>query len=821
MEFSGTGSVKRETQNKRNRITMNTLSRGLILLLCCTGAGASSLPDTSEPVQLNVILSENSVKAGQEIELSVSAADPIDPFFFSVEVHFDSQSLEFTGIDFGNLTDGGVKIASLLSDNRIGASVSRTSVYGSATTGELMRLRFLVRQKTDAGSHYFEFSNQTLVTSSDETLESEQIEPVQYMVEESLVSSVLQLNPLTEVYEGENVEATVKVYATGVSQDESNSGRILAWLGIHDIDSNPAEWGEGSWHEMSFSGESDGYFEFMGEAAYGWPVGTWYLAVRTVLDSEGIDQYGGINGVWNGDSAVLSIAENPPYRYTLAAWNFDNDSLDPSSSIPQNSQASIQTVGANDPTFINNGQGRAATASGWHQYDEQNPAHWLVQLSTENFESIWLQSDHSGTNTGPRDFVLEISSDGINWAVIGDPIVMTDRFETYHHELPALANNRPELYIRWVQASDVRLDGDTESEISSQGSNRIDNIILSGINPNAETISVWPGDTHNNGLVNEEDVLPLSLYWQLEGPRPVYNTRSWEERETESWLPAEATYADANGDGVVNHLDLLPIALNFGKTRSLDKIVGNPEVGPEGRTLNPLSSLTADALRSGDELELYFYTEYEAALSGISFSLRVEGIDPALWQVSAIDPGRWGVDWRDRGQLIDFSTVHQNSIAGALSHRGVIEPNYSRELIKVTLRATGDWNQSAEIHLERVSKVSGNSIQRLNDAYLTVEQEAAEADPDPEIPLRTELLPNFPNPFNPSTTIQFRVDREAHVTITVYNALGRKVATLIDRMQEPGLQEVQFDASHLSSGIYFYRIQTDRFTETRSMALIK
>jgi hypothetical protein len=408
--------------------------------------------------------------------------------------------------------------------------------------------------------------------------------------------------------------------------------------------------------------------------------------------------------------------------------------------------------------------------------------------------------------------LLEISDDGTNWTAVSDTIIMATNFETYHYELPELANNKPELYIRWVQISNIRLDGDTESDISSQGSNRIDNVYITGINPNAERITVWPGDTNNDGIVNEEDVLPLTLYWQLEGPEPIYNSRDWEERESESWIPEEATHADANGDGVVNHMDLLPIALNFGKLRSADKQVENPKI---------LSQLNMERLYAGEETDLFLYADSEIGLSGVSFSLNLSGIAPSKWQVSSVEPGMWGLGWKDQGRLIEFKNANEGDLSGAVSHQGPVTPNVSKQLLKITIRAVEDWNEGPIVRLNRASVITGNTIRQLNEASISADDEGDGDDVDMTIPFRTELLPNYPNPFNPSTTIQYTLERETHVRVTVYNALGRRVATLVDQHQEPGFQEVLFNAQNLSSGIYFYRIQTERITETRSMALIK
>lgn len=85
------------------------------------------------------------------------------------------------------------------------------------------------------------------------------------------------------------------------------------------------------------------------------------------------------------------------------------------------------------------------------------------------------------------------------------------------------------------------------------------------------------------------------------------------------------------------------------------------------------------------------------------------------------------------------------------------------------------------------------------------------------------LYDNYPNPFNPSTTIQYQVPIGSHVSIRVFDLLGRQVATLLDEYRNAGIGFVQFDASHyrVSSGVYFYRIQAGPFFQTKRMILVK
>ena len=90
-----------------------------------------------------------------------------------------------------------------------------------------------------------------------------------------------------------------------------------------------------------------------------------------------------------------------------------------------------------------------------------------------------------------------------------------------------------------------------------------------------------------------------------------------------------------------------------------------------------------------------------------------------------------------------------------------------------------------------------------------------------EVSNRYSLEPNYPNPFNPSTKIVYRVPRQEFIELRVFDVLGREVATLVDGVKEPGEYSVAFDASGLASGVYFYRLTAGGFTTTRRMIVVK
>jgi hypothetical protein len=107
----------------------------------------------------------------------------------------------------------------------------------------------------------------------------------------------------------------------------------------------------------------------------------------------------------------------------------------------------------------------------------------------------------------------------------------------------------------------------------------------------------------------------------------------------------------------------------------------------------------------------------------------------------------------------------------------------------------------------------GNWILKNNTVVTEVE--------DVVQPLNYSLQQNYPNPFNPSTTIEYSIPQSGLVTLKVFNVLGKEVATLVNGQNDAGNHTVEFNASALNSGVYFYKIESDNFVETKKMILLK
>ena len=90
-----------------------------------------------------------------------------------------------------------------------------------------------------------------------------------------------------------------------------------------------------------------------------------------------------------------------------------------------------------------------------------------------------------------------------------------------------------------------------------------------------------------------------------------------------------------------------------------------------------------------------------------------------------------------------------------------------------------------------------------------------------EIPENFFLDKNYPNPFNPATTINVSIPKESEVTLKIYDITGKEVSSLADGILKAGLYKFTFNATELPSGVYFYKLKTDGYTDTKKMVLIK
>lgn len=127
------------------------------------------------------------------------------------------------------------------------------------------------------------------------------------------------------------------------------------------------------------------------------------------------------------------------------------------------------------------------------------------------------------------------------------------------------------------------------------------------------------------------------------------------------------------------------------------------------------------------------------------------------------------------------------------------------------------YNQSSQSFTGGSDGKPLGSLKQWIDAGIVGIKELVES----TFPTAYKLFSNYPNPFNPSTKIRFSVPYESNIKLVVYNSLGQQISVLVDKRMGQGTYSADFDASSLASGIYLYQLQTDNFTATKKMILMK
>ena len=103
----------------------------------------------------------------------------------------------------------------------------------------------------------------------------------------------------------------------------------------------------------------------------------------------------------------------------------------------------------------------------------------------------------------------------------------------------------------------------------------------------------------------------------------------------------------------------------------------------------------------------------------------------------------------------------------------------------------------------------------------SMEQQQSGDESADNAPVQDGLMENYPNPFNPTTVISYQLSVNGHVTLKVYDVLGREVKTLVNESQNVGIHSATFDASRLASGVYFYRLTAPGINQVKKMLLTK
>jgi hypothetical protein len=752
--------------------------------------------DAGGQVAVSALASGPAPSAGEFFDVSIATLADSDFYYAELVVSFDNGVLEFISATTGPLARDGIHLSGELGQGRAGISVSRTAPLGGDASGTFMVLTFRVRENAPGGNTEIVFYDLLILNSAADPVAAGLPPPVILDIETRITGLRLLTAADNTLSEGELFFAAASVFASGVLDNQ----RIACQVGISPSPSDPESWHEDMWIDMDFD-SSDEYdnLRYSAEIAFMRPAGEWFVAVRSALDG-GAYVYGGTQGIPDESElqfAVLNIIPRPSFRYSIASWNFDGETLLPSGAAAVNRNASLQIAGATITGFLAGFSGMAVNSNRWSNTDA-GPCYWMVEISTTGFVSLEVSSRQYGSGTGPRDFRLEYSIDGFEWnAAAGGEITVGNNWTSGRVDglpLPAVLEDRERVLLRWIITSDISISG---AVTGPTGTNRIDDILISGINPDPLFITVFPGDANNDGVVDADDVLPLGMYWLSTGPAAVWEGNNFSPRSIEQWMPSGATFADTNGDGIVDHRDLLAVGLHFGKSSGTVN---------KDSTL-PLASLTVDP-HDGERIKRIMVESVPlTSLRGVAFSIEINGIPGDMWEIGNVVPAFSG--GHAGNELISFALTGDNVFEAAFAFKGQGDDLVASSLAGFELVIDEGWNEEFTVILNRLSvSNSGSPGTRVGEGRLVLTESLVPVSvvlPERSAGLHLQVSPN---PFSDISVISFDLDVPSVVRLDICCTRGSIVATPLNGFRSQGSHSIFFEGGFLPPGIYLCRLIT-------------
>jgi len=294
---------------------------------------------------------------------------------------------------------------------------------------------------------------------------------------------------------------------------------------------------------------------------------------------------------------------------------------------------------------------------------------------------------------------------------------------------------------------------------------------------------------------NQNTCLAIKYHASWPGFDPMYQANPTQntERIVNYYHMNNTGVPYCNADGVIQ--DIWPFS-NANFTNAMNQRLAIPA---------PLQITVVDQRIAGDSIKSTITINLPSNLPAGDYKLRVMAIEK--WVIYTVPPGSNGET--------HFEHVFRRAYPGT---DGVVFPvtagNY--QYIYTYKRETG-WQDSSiktvvfvqnDVNKEVMNVASSSSINGINPV-------------SSEIPNAFYLSQNYPNPFNPSTNIEFKLPKDEFVTLKVYDMLGKEIAVLVIGNFKKGTYSVDWDASNLGGGVYFYTIKMGEFSETKKMILIK
>lgn len=405
-----------------------------------------------------------------------------------------------------------------------------------------------------------------------------------------------------------------------------------------------------------------------------------------------------------------------------------------------------------------------------------------------------------------HNYVSALGSEAMSIPELFDWIKNTRPLDDIGHVVMSFNHPGPDQYLDWAHWDEEIVDIITMFELRTvfRGSGPRWNAYVRSLNKGWKTSPISVHDSHG--------------YWNLANKPPLTNvyapeltieaiTRAMRQRRTfTSWTQDEDTRIDlrysVNGYIMGSTLDR-PDTFKF--HIEVDALSDQPL-----QYVKRIQILRDHSNGNLNEVEVVADKEFEGTDKKVVWMPAIQDEDAnyfllRIWHWNDMENNY--TTYSEHGSTYSAPTWTGRGPRGNGTH----EIHHAVESVSTPIQvATGAENVAA-----------GNGYTMVTSKRITQTSTEDSFRPLQERPSGFRLHQNYPNPFNPSTEINYYLPNSEHVRLEIFDLLGQKVDTMVDEYQGKGLHHVTFDASHLSNGIYLYRIQAGSYVDTKKMTLLK
>ncbi|HEY6906778.1 MAG TPA: T9SS type A sorting domain-containing protein, partial [Ignavibacteriaceae bacterium] len=197
----------------------------------------------------------------------------------------------------------------------------------------------------------------------------------------------------------------------------------------------------------------------------------------------------------------------------------------------------------------------------------------------------------------------------------------------------------------------------------------------------------------------------------------------------------------------------------------------------------------------------------------------VDNIQVTGWNMIPVELTSFTANASNGNVVLNWSTATETNNRGFEVQRKTANSQFQKVGF---VAGSGTTSEIRNYSYSDDNLTSGDYTYRLKQIDLDgTSKYSNEVEVQVSVPAEFALEQNYPNPFNPSTVIKYSIPADQQVKLNVYNLLGENVMTLVNRVEKAGQHEVNFNASNLASGVYFYKLEAGTNTSIKKMILMK